>query len=131
MRTSDPITVDTRDLQEAYQEWTQKALANLSEIAERCRTTPQFTATYRQQAYEIAHNIKGMGSSFGHPLMTEAGACLCAALLHPKQPDQIAAAILAHLVAFRAVLTMQADTNVEAIRQQWITPLMNWSGIPE
>ena len=66
-----------------------RALINLSEAG-----AVGDHAAHNQSLYEIAHNIKGMGGSFGFDLMTDMGDLLCAYLNacddNPVQPETLA-----------------------------------------
>lgn len=65
-----------KELQDNYLQWTESALADMrTHHAKLCRD-PE-SAAIIQDIFSIAHNIKGMGASFGFPLMTETGVSFC------------------------------------------------------
>lgn len=67
----------SEDLQTYFIEFTQESLTALKELIARLDDTPPDPRELNKEMHAIAHNIKGMGTSFGYPLMTEAGASLC------------------------------------------------------
>lgn len=78
------------ELVNSYKAWTADAVAQLRHLVDSWRQERCPGDDARQRILEIAHNIKGMGSSFGHPLMTEAGRSLCAYLrLKAGAPDEL------------------------------------------
>lgn len=116
------------ELIQGYQEWTAEAVARL-------RTT---TADWRQQhlaadqarkaVYETAHNIKGMGASFDHPLMTEAGNSLSAYMrLKPGAADELSV-IEAHIDALERILALGPGSH-ETKREQLVAPLHLLTGL--
>ncbi|MEM6683497.1 MAG: Hpt domain-containing protein [Pseudomonadota bacterium] len=86
-----------------YLDWTEDAIQELAGHIQTAHTAPESDTV--QKIYEITHNIKGMGTSFGFPLMTEAGRSLCGYLRArgDKAPDH--SVLDAHLKSFRLVLT--------------------------
>ncbi len=58
--------------------------------------------------HAVAHNIRGMGSSFGFPLMTETGTSLCNYLRGVDQGQAASGDIVrAHLETMRLILDMK------------------------
>jgi len=65
-----------KELQDNYLQWTESALADMrTHHAKLCRDPKDTTIV--SDIFSIAHNIKGMGASFGFPLMTETGVSFC------------------------------------------------------
>jgi len=70
------VDTDTDEqLVQYYLDWTEDAIQELAGHIDKARSAPE--PDVLQAIYEISHNIKGMGTSFGFPLMTEAGRSLC------------------------------------------------------
>lgn len=94
---------------ETYISWTEQALGEMRMLLAAI-TAQDLTEQSRLDAvYDIAHNIKGMGSSFGFPLMSRAGGCLCAYLrqLNGVAPDwQV---VDAHLRAFEVIIANRIE----------------------
>lgn len=85
-----------------YLDWTQDAIQELAGLVAQITQTP--SPETAQQIYEITHNIKGMGTSFGFPLMTEAGRSLCYYLRQRGDGPLDSAVLEAHLKSFRLIL---------------------------
>ena len=64
------------ELQANYLQWTQSALADMRAHHNKLCRDPGNEAIVKD-IFSIAHNIKGMGASFGFPLMTETGVSFC------------------------------------------------------
>lgn len=86
-----------------YLEWTEEAIQDLSALI---ATVPgSVEADTSKRIYEISHNIKGMGTSFGFPLMTEAGRSMCL-YLRTRGDDALHRPVLdAHLKSFKIILS--------------------------
>ena len=103
------------ELIQSYQVWTADAVARLRDITAAWREQRRSADEARKSVYETAHNIKGMGSSFGHPLMTEAGRSLSAYLrLKPGTADELNV-IEAHIDALERILALGPGSH-EAMR---------------
>ncbi|MEM1021590.1 MAG: Hpt domain-containing protein [Pseudomonadota bacterium] len=85
-----------------YLDWTNDAIGELEQHI--AQVGPDADPDLQQKIYEISHNIKGMGTSFGYPLMTEAGTTLCSYLrrLDTEAMDQ--SLLEAHLKSFKLIL---------------------------
>lgn len=65
-----------RELQDNFLKWTEQSLSELrSHHSSLCRDPDNSSIV--DEIYAIAHNIKGMGASFGFTLMTETGVSFC------------------------------------------------------
>lgn len=65
-----------QELQNNYLQWTESALADMRTHHANLSRNPDDSKVI-QDIFAIAHNIKGMGASFGFPLMTETGVSFC------------------------------------------------------
>lgn len=86
-----------------YLSYTEKSVAEFHALAERLEGDED-PATLNEEMHAIAHNIKGMGSSFGFPLMTRVGSTLCSYLRALDNSKAAAEIILAHLKAMDTIL---------------------------
>lgn len=68
---------DDEELVEQFVSWTSDAVSELREIAAELTGAEQKTDSKAERIYDLTHNIKGMGSSFNFPIMTNAGSSLC------------------------------------------------------
>lgn len=68
------------ELTETYLSWTSDSLAQLFVMLDRVKDGSADSPDINGDLHGIAHNIKGMGSSFGFPLMTHVGTSLCSYL---------------------------------------------------
>lgn len=118
----------SQELIQGYQIWTAEAVARLRNTTATWREQQLTADAARQCIYEIAHNIKGMGSSFDHPLMTEAGRSLSAYLrLKPGAEDELSV-IEAHIDALERILALGPGSH-EAMREQLVAPLHLLTGL--
>lgn len=104
------ITNDTdEELTTYYLEWTEEAIQELSGLIETIGADAAPETSKR--IYEISHNIKGMGTSFGFPLMTEAGRSMCLYLRARNDGTLHRTVLDAHLKSFKIILAkrMMAD----------------------
>lgn len=86
-----------------YLDYTEKSVAELHALVERIETDDN-PAALNEEMHAIAHNIKGMGSSFGFPLMTRVGSTLCT-YLRPRDDNRASVDIVsAHLKAMETIL---------------------------
>ena len=68
-------------------------------------TAPETWAARKDEARDIAHNLKGQGESFGYPLITAIGQSLLGFLSDLGEADARGVKIaLAHVTALRTVL---------------------------
>ena len=72
------------ELEETYVQWTAEALATMRSLIEKLQEGAGDPGPLLDEIYGISHNIKGMGTSFGYPLMTDIGTSLCAYLRQVK-----------------------------------------------
>lgn len=92
------------ELMDHYLAYTEKTVAELHALAARL-TSDDNAAALGEEMHALAHNIRGMGSSFGFPLMTRVGTTLCTYLraLDEDQPAE-AEVVTAHLKAMDTIL---------------------------
>lgn len=93
------------ELSDTYVGWTRQALERFKELMAGRQRADTDIDKLRQDLHRIAHDIKGMGGSFGFPLMTDFGTSLCHYLRSlPDGTPLIAGIIEAHLAAMDLVL---------------------------
>ncbi|MEM7568509.1 MAG: Hpt domain-containing protein [Pseudomonadota bacterium] len=90
------------DLVGYYLDWTNEAVSELSGLI--AQVGDSADAELQQKIYEICHNIKGMGTSFGFPLMTEAGSTICTYLRRLDNAPMDQGLLAAHLKSFQLIL---------------------------
>lgn len=117
------------ELVQSYQTWTADAVSRLRGIAADWRDGRCPAEQARQSAYEIVHNIKGMGSSFEHPLMTEAGRSLCAYLRLKSGAEIELAVIERHIDSFERILALGPGANDDDARARLVAPLHLLTGL--
>ncbi len=91
------------ELSQQYVEWTSDTISNLLEQAAE-RGEIGYDADSIDAVYQQAHNIKGMGTSFNFPLMTDIGTSLCAYIKQVGAGPWDYDLVLAHLKAFDVVM---------------------------
>lgn len=72
------------DLTEQYPDWTRSELVAMTDFLNRAKSTDgdERFSLIRNDFFGKAHDIKGQGSTFGYPLMTDVGAFICDYLRH-------------------------------------------------
>lgn len=92
------------ELMDHYLTYTEKTVVELHGLASRLADHKN-PAALTEEMHALAHNIRGMGSSFGFPLMTRVGTTLCT-YLRALDDDQQAApdVVEAHLKAMDTIL---------------------------
>lgn len=94
---------DDQELVDQFIGWTSGAVGEMREITDALEEQIANTSEQSDRLYDLAHNIKGMGSSFNFALMTSVGQSLCAYI--KKSEAMISRrAIEAHVRIFEVVL---------------------------
>jgi hypothetical protein len=79
---------------------------HLAEIVSKMDSNPDIQAKSMTEIYQVSHNIKGQGGTFGYHLITDIAASLCAYTEHLESCDGTALALIrAHIDAIRAVIS--------------------------
>lgn len=85
--------------------WTTDAVAELKALVQELDGTETNTAEKAARIYDLTHNIKGMGSSFDFPLMTNAGTSLCSYIKGLPDGATLSSRVIeAHVRVFEVVL---------------------------
>ena len=93
------------ELSDTYVGWTQQALKRFKELLAGRERSETDIDKLRQDLHRIAHDIKGMGGSFGYPLMTDFGTSLCLYLRSLPDGAPLAVEIIErHLKAMDVIL---------------------------
>ena len=97
-----------------FDQWMLDELARLEAARERVRAEGYNAAT-AENLYMRAHDIKGLGSTYGYPLVTRIGASLCG-LLHDAEARLSApvALVEAHVDAIAASVRRDIRTDADA-----------------
>ena len=94
------------DLAKNYGATTLGDLDQCAALLRTARETPERRAAAIKDLYNIAHNIKGQGGSFGYPLVTRIGHSLCTLVRQERTfSDADLGVVQAHLDALRLILT--------------------------
>jgi len=119
----------SEDLQTYFTEFTQDSLTALKELIARLDDAAAECGELNREMHAIAHNIKGMGTSFGYPLMTEAGASLCTYLrgLEDRAADK--RIVAAHHSLMQSVLEQEITGEGSAHEQDMIRELRQMTGV--
>lgn len=79
--------------------------------------------------FDIVHNIKGQGGSFGYQLVTRIGASLCDYLRHGDRRDDASLAVIdAHLSALQFVLDRRIKGMGGALGAKLVAKLAGLTG---
>jgi len=90
--------------------WTTTSLTEFADLLSSVREKSSGDPSVGEAMYAIAHNIKGMGTSFGFLLMTDLGTTLCTYLRGLPKDSGISVPIIeAHLKAMDVILNNKID----------------------
>lgn len=96
---------DDAELVEQFVSWTSEAVAELKEIVAGLTGEEGKSDEKTDRIYDLTHNIKGMGSSFDFPLMTNAGSSLCSYIKNIPADKTVSPKVVeAHVRVFEVVL---------------------------
>ena len=113
------LVTEDSELLAHYLCYTEEALAELTSTLQ----NPGNPADQAAALHATAHNIKGMGTSFGFPLMTEVGTLLCGYLRGLAENAPLDRELIAdHLTAMNVIIENRitgdgGDTGSELIRR--------------
>jgi hypothetical protein len=94
------------DLAKSYVPNTLADLDGCAALLKTAREMPDQRTAAVKDLYNIAHNVKGQGSSFGFPLVTRIAHSLCTLVRQERDfSDADLGTIQAHLDALRLILT--------------------------
>ncbi|WP_321395433.1 Hpt domain-containing protein [Emcibacter sp.] len=94
-------------LSNTYLDWTRSQLKDMFNLIERYEDGQKsFNAAILEQLFDLSHNIKGMGGSFGYHLMTDVGGSLCSYLHRIEQPEAASFNVInAHIKAMDLIVS--------------------------
>lgn len=104
-----PEFTPSPELRENYLKWTESALADLRTLLSAFDPSGDDARQGLDSLHAISHNIKGMGASFGYPLMSESGASLCAYLRQVEPAHADVEVIHAHIQSMDVVLSNRLE----------------------
>ncbi|WP_417316639.1 hypothetical protein [Emcibacter sp.] len=93
-------------LSNTYLDWTRSQIRDMFNLIELYEDGQKsFSAAVLEQIYDLSHNVKGMGSSFGYHLMTDVGGNLCSYLQKLDQPKEACFKVInAHIKAMDLII---------------------------
>lgn len=90
------------ELLEQFLSWTEDAVKELGELSSGITAPEPGSSETGARIYDLSHNIKGMGASFGYTLLTNVGQSLCSYI---KDGDTLTPAVLqAHARVMSVIL---------------------------
>ena len=95
------------DMTDQYLEWVEQDLLRIEDAFTDLKAAKSADIPEKLQViYQISHDIKGQGGSFGYDMMTAAGNCLCRLIEHadPENPKLIDA-IEVHIDALKLIIS--------------------------
>ena len=101
------------ELAKSYGVWAMADLDRCRDLLGEARADTVLRSSKLGEIYGIAHNIKGQGTSFGYPLMTQIGQSLCVFTRPAHEQagrafdDRELGVIQSHLDAMRLILTKE------------------------
>lgn len=107
-----------------YLEWVEKDLANIEAAWDRLHAAGDISKEHLDRIYQVSHDIKGQGGSFGYPLMTLVGDRLCRFIEHLDDPGPKESEVIRlHIAAMRVVISRRIQGQGEASGAQLLTGL--------
>lgn len=103
-----------------YLVWARADIEAAQRLLAAAQSEPDRRPEHVAGLFNVAHNIKGQGSSFGYPLMTRLGQSLCQLTRAPGSfVDADFALAIAHLDIMEQILQQEArDDGSAALRQE-------------
>ena len=94
------------DMADDYVTWAKEDLVNLQAALAKLRATKGDNSAEVEAIFQIAHDVKGQGGSFGYPLMTEIGHHLCRFLESLESANAAEIDVIGvHIDALKLVIT--------------------------
>lgn len=110
------------ELQIQFGAWMDEALAKLNILQADGADIP--AQSWVNDVYDIAHNIKGVGSSFGFPLLSDAGTSLCRYIkAKPDGLDWSRSTFDAHIKVFNVIYAEKIGGSGGSLGTQLIAKL--------
>lgn len=102
---------ESDDLFSEYLTWTNTSISELGTLLSKAQeNNPVANNELKDDIFGIAHNVKGMGTSFGFPLMTDLGTTLCHYLQNLPENTAVSITVVdAHMKAMQVIL----DNKIE------------------
>lgn len=93
----------------SYLEWVEEDLQKLQALYSKAVASTASRVSVLKEIFELSHDMKGQGGSFGYPLITQIGKQLCNLLERiPGEPDSRHLDIIrVHIEAMRVVITQR------------------------
>ncbi|MFC3050292.1 Hpt domain-containing protein [Kordiimonas pumila] len=106
MNTDIQSYADDDALATQFIDWSSEAVAEMRQLTDNLAAISQREDENVARVYELAHNIKGMGSSFNYMLLTTVGTSLCGYLkAQDKGLDRVNKRVIeAHVRAIEVIL---------------------------
>ena len=93
------------ELRRDYEAWAEQELGRLERLFERVSESPNTGTDGLRQIYQVAHDMKGQGTTFGYPLVTAIAASLCRFTESPGLAGANKVAVIgAHIDALKSVI---------------------------
>jgi hypothetical protein len=109
-----------------YLQWVEKDLANIQHAWDELKASPDGLVDKEKldRIYQISHDIKGQGGSFGYQLMTVIGDKLCRFIEHlDRTGTKEIKVIHLHIDAMRVVIAQRIQDKGGAIGAQLVAGL--------
>ncbi len=107
-----------------YVNWVQDDIAKLQATLDKVEADPGSADAAYEEMFNISHDVKGQGGTFGYPLITRIGNSLCRYVEAFEDRSKIDPAICgAHINAMRAVITNKVAGDGGKLGAQLVTGL--------
>jgi len=101
-----------------YLNWARADLDQCRQHLAAAQAAPDQSSPHIEALFGVAHNIKGQGTSFGYPLMTQLGQSLCQLTRLPSPFDAAKLGLVAaHLEVMASVLDQEARDDGTPVLQ--------------
>ncbi len=98
-----------KEMSAQFDQWLDEEVAKLGR-AQAAIETDGYTEQTVDQLHRRAHDLKGLGSTYGYPLVTRLAASLCRLLEDHARAEKPADLVSAHIDAIRAVVRDEIKT---------------------
>ena len=113
------------NLADQYLDWVEQDLDRIAKAFEELKSADEATVPQKLETiFQVSHDIKGQGGSFGYDLMTSVGNQLCRLIEHadPGNP-KLLEAIGVHIETLKLVIAQRIKGNGGKVGEQMLAGL--------
>jgi hypothetical protein len=112
------------NMADEYLQWVEKDLVTIQKAFDGLKASPTGAREHLERIYQVSHDIKGQGGSFGYQLMTIIGNQLCRFLEHLDSAGPLEIEVVRlHIDAMRLVISRRIKDTGGAVGAQLLAGL--------